>query len=93
MAGRNLQAYTVFIALITSPGQTQIFRGTKGTLNMYHAMQLHSPGTAASGRNMWNPGSLEFLILGHFSEKAPETLHVSSSDTDPQHRAISEALS
>lgn len=73
MAGRNLQAYTIFIALITSPSQTQTFRGTKGTLNMYHTMQRHSAGRAASGRNMWNPGSLEFLILGHCSEKAPET--------------------
>ena len=45
---------------------------------MYHAMRLHSPGTAASGRNTWNPGSLEFLILGHCSGKAPETLHLSS---------------
>jgi len=40
---------------------------------MYHTMQRHSAGTAASGRNTWNPGSLEFLILGHCSEKAPET--------------------
>lgn len=72
MAGRNLQAYTIFIAH-HQPQSDQTFRGTKETLNMYHTMQRHSAGTAASGRNTWNPGSLEFLILGHCSEKAPET--------------------
>lgn len=84
MAGRNLPAYAIFIAPITCPSQTQILRGTKETLNMHLAQaRLHSVGPAASGGRTWNPGSLGFLVLGHCSGKAPETLHLNSSD----HRA------
>lgn len=88
MAGRNLQAHVIFIALITSPSQTQTFRGTEETLNMHHATQLHclqAQKQVEEGHEV--QAVLNSSFLDTVQEK-PQKLCISVPvTTEPQHRA------